>query len=240
MTGDEVALAGDHHVHSTYSTDARGTVAENIAVAVARGVRDLVLADHVRADTTWVTEYRGTVGRCADEARADLRVHCGVETKLLDRTGRLDLPDRLGPVDRVLIADHQYPGPTGPWTPTEVRYRLDRGDLTAADVVGELVGATAAAMYTVDNPQLAHLFSLLPKVGLTEAAVGADHLDTLAAAARATGAVVEVNEKWQCPGPAAVATFVAAGVPVVASTDSHRAEDIALYDWVADVLPAPR
>ncbi len=226
-------LSQDHHVHSTFSDDARSTVAENLAAASARGVTELCLADHVRADTPWLAEFTATVraGACAD-----LTVHCGVETKLMDRSGRLDLPRDLTGVDRVLIADHQYPGPDGPISPTEVRRQLDAGQMSTVEVVDTLVEATATAMVRVPRPQLAHLFSLLPKLGLTEEMVGPNHLEWLADTARRTGAVVEVNEKWHCPGPRARAAFTAARVPVVASTDSHQADDIAVYDWVAQAI----
>ena len=56
----------------------------------------------------------------------------------------------------------------------------------------------------VEHAQLAHPFSLLPKMGLTEDDLLDDHLSALCAAASATGTWVEVNEKWACPGPQAI------------------------------------
>ena len=43
---------------------------------------------------------------------------------------------------------------------------------------------------------------------------------------------VELSERWQCPGPVALAAFHRAGVQLIASTDSHRSETIGQYDWV--------
>jgi putative hydrolase len=235
LAGGDV-LAGDHHVHSTFSDDATSTIAENVAAARERGLDTVVMTDHVRTGTTWLAEYVAAVAAVA--AGSDLRVLCGVETKVLDRAGHLDLPPGLPPLDRVLIADHQYPGPDGPLTPVEVRQLLADGRLTAADVTESIVDATTAALGRTDHPQLAHLFSLLPKVGLTESAIDVDQLRRLAEAARDTGAVVEVNEKWDCPGPAAVAAFRAAGVSIVASTDSHRAADVGRYVKVREILGA--
>ncbi|MDG4824696.1 PHP domain-containing protein [Asanoa sp. WMMD1127] len=210
----------DHHVHSRWSDDAVDTVDDNLAAAAARGVRVVCISDHVRRATTWVPDYVADVRRAA--ATSPVTVLCGVEAKLLDATGRLDLPPNLPPLDRVLIADHQFPGPDGPVPPESVR-------LPPAAAIDVLVGATVAAMRRTPWAQLAHLFSLLPKMGIDEDEVGADHLALLAATARDTGTVVEVNEKWRCPGPAAVAAFRAAGVTVVTSTDSHRAADVGVY-----------
>lgn len=232
MTGG--VPAEDHHVHSTYSDDATSSVADNLAAACARGLRTICLSDHVRSDTTWVPDLLRTVR--ASHPGPSLRVLCGVEAKLLDPTGQLDLPDRLPELDRVLIADHQYPAADGPVPPAEVRRRLRQGELTVPELVETLVLATVRAMRRTRGPQLAHLFSLLPKVGLTEQAVGAEQLRELATTAARTGAVVEVNEKWGCPGPAAIAQFRQAGVPVVPSTDSHHASEVGVYRRVPQLL----
>ena len=49
MTAPE--LRGDHHVHSTFSDDAVSTIEENVMAAVAAGLAELRLVEHVRADT---------------------------------------------------------------------------------------------------------------------------------------------------------------------------------------------
>jgi len=99
-----------------------------------------------------------------------------------------------------------------------------------------LITASLRAMERTPHAQLAHWFSILPKVGLSEEQLGDDRLRAWAAAAAATGTIVEVNEKWACPGPAAVAALVGAGARIVASTDSHVASDVGRYDRVAVLL----
>ena len=79
----------DLHVHSTFS-DGRGTIEENIAAAEALGLGTLGCVDHVRADTDWVPAYVEAVQRLRGETAVELR--CGIEAKLLDTTGALDLP----------------------------------------------------------------------------------------------------------------------------------------------------
>lgn len=254
MTGERwVGLAGDHHVHSTFSDDAVSTLAENIAAARAVGLTEIRLVDHVRASTTWVPEFLAAVAELVDgDPLADfssgtpgrhahpelLRVGSGVEAKILDAAGRLDLPGDLiigpGGVDRVLIADHQYPGPDGPWSPRRVLQEREAG-LSAAIVLDTLIGATIGAMNSIEYAQLAHPFSLLPKVGLSEADLHDDHLTALAAAAVSTGTLVEVNEKWACPGPRVIDALNEAGVRLVASTDSHHYRDVGRYSRVIEL-----
>lgn len=241
-----VDLGGDHHVHSTFSDDASSTLQENLEAAAAAGLHTLCATDHVRGSTTWVPEFLAAVSGLtpmSGTGGTPVSVLAGVETKILDATGRLDLPDRLpfrsSPggigLDRVLIADHQFPGPDGPWSPAVAREKLQNG-WAAADLVDLLVTATIRAIASVPAAQLAHPFSILPKIGLSEDDLGQDHLRSLGGAAAAAGCPIEINEKWSCPGPRAARALAGAGALLVASTDSHTHRDVGQYDVVRTII----
>ncbi|MDM7832320.1 PHP domain-containing protein [Cellulomonas edaphi] len=233
------SLDGDHHVHSTFSDDAVSPPVDNLAAAVRAGLTTVRMVDHVRTTTTYVPDFLSVVrglGR-----REGLAVLTGVEAKILDASGAVDAPPEVlaavgGPhgVDRVLLADHQFPGTDGPWSPRATSERIAAG-LAPADALEMLVTATVRAMRAVGRAQLAHPFSLLPKIGLTEDDISDDLLDELAAVAVETGTLVEVNEKWQCPGPRVRDRWAAAGVALVAASDAHVASDVGRYPWLATV-----
>ena len=84
------ALA-DMHVHSTFS-DGRDRIEDNIAECESLGLVALGCVDHVRVDTDWVPSYVEAVQRLRADTEVQLR--CGIEAKLLDTTGALDLPGR--------------------------------------------------------------------------------------------------------------------------------------------------
>lgn len=246
MTGSLAAASSrlpstsvDGHVHSTFSDDAVSTVDENLAAAVAVGLTSVTFVDHVRSSTAWVPEMIAAVR--ALDVPAGLEIRCGVETKLLDVAGHLDLPaDAVvgrGSLDVVLVGDHQFPGTDGPWSPTQTRQRIADG-LRPADAVDLLVEASVAAMTRQPGIQLAHWFSILPKVGLDESDLTEEHLRAWASAARETGSAIEVNEKWACPGPRAVRAALDAGAHLVVATDSHEAGHVGRYVRVPAILEA--
>ncbi len=235
-------VRGDFHVHSIFSDDATSTIEHNLAAGERAGLTDIRLTDHVRSTTTWVPEFLAEVVRARTTSK--LRVHCGVETKLLDVRGTLDLPPDvalnggLGDPDglgAIVIGDHQFPGTDGPWSPSATRERLDSG-LSAGDALDLYIESSINAMERTPGVQLGHWFSILPKVGLSEEHLTDEHLERWAEAAARTGTLVEVNEKWRCPGERAIRVALEAGVHMVLSTDSHQAENIAKYNWVLATL----
>jgi putative hydrolase len=232
-----IPLDEDHHVHSSFSDDAVSTLAQNVECARRRGLRVLGLADHVRRDSAWVPEYLAAVAALRPVPGLDIRA--GVEAKILDASGQLDLPDGAAGADRVLIADHQFPGERGPVHPRAMRDAITAGQITADEAISGLIGATAAALQQAERPQLAHLFSILPKLGIAEASVPDEAISHLARRARSSGAVLEVNEKWACPSARTIRAFAAAGVPLVASTDSHDCRDIGVYDSILHLTGGP-
>lgn len=224
----------DWHTHSD-RTDGEASAAAMADAAVGAGLTLWGLSDHVRADTTWLFEY---VAATRSIRREGLRVRCGVEAKLLDTTGRLDLPAELPSLDYVLVADHQFPGPEGPQHPATIRTAIETGAMAASDAVSDLVTATICGLRRSPFlPIVAHLFSLLPKMGLSDADVSDSHLHALASACLHAGGAVEVNEKWRCPSQRTVAFLVRAGVAITAGSDAHRVQDVGCREYL-DVVTA--
>ena len=227
-------LAQDIHLHTSFSDDAVSPLPEVVAAAECRGLRRICISDHVRAATTSLPRYVAEVQ--AARLTTGVELLTGVEAKILDASGAVDVPADLTGIDRVLIADHQFPGESGPARPDVIAARIAAGELGAADAVETLVEATCAAIRRVDGPVLAHLFSLLPKIGLTEDDVPEPLVAALADTAARFDAILDVNEKWRCPSPAVVRRFLAAGVEVVAGSDSHGAETVGRFAWVSATL----
>lgn len=236
----EFTLTHDLHVHSTFSDDATSSLDENVRAAERVGLITLGLADHVRASTTWITERADQVAEL--QRLTSVRLLCGVEVKILNHAGDLDLPTDLAGVDYVLIADHRYPGEDGPLSPSQVRSQLAEGALSPVKVIACLVEATSNAMANTTAPPhhavVAHPFSLLSKLGLDESMITDAHLRQLSAAARATGTRFEVNEKWGCPTHRIVTELLNHGVGLVAGSDAHRCADVGRYDQVRKLLNA--
>lgn len=223
----------DMHVHSTYS-DGAGTVAENLIHAERAGLIALTCVDHVRRDTDWVPAFAEEVRELGAASAIDVR--SGIEAKILDTAGELDLPSDTAGVDRIYAADHRVPLDDGPADPAAVRIAITEGETDPAAVIESIVVATANAATRHPNVVVAHLFSVLPKIGLEESAVPGRSLERLAAAVAEAGASIEVDERWRCPSGRTLRPFHDAGVTILLSTDSHSPETIGRYDYCLGVI----
>jgi hypothetical protein len=118
---DHAVLPGAARGKPARSRDARADHRE-------RRLRTLCLVDHVRADTAWVPEFVTAVAQY--RSVAGTQVMAGVEAKILDTAGLLDVPpslDLTDGIDLVLIADHQFPATKARFT----RPRCGRQSRTA-------------------------------------------------------------------------------------------------------------
>lgn len=232
-----IPLDEDLHVHSTFS-DGVDTVEQNLAAATALGLRALGCVDHVRRDTTYVPDYVRAVS--ALRATTPIEMSIGIEAKILDAQGTLDLPEpgSIDGIDYVYVADHQFPDPEGPTSPRRVREALANGERDADLVLEGLVDATIATMQKYSGSHrlvLAHLFSIVPKMGLSEAQISDELVGRLVSEASRTRTIIEISERWACPSARVTRAALRAGVEIRVSTDSHRSSDIGKYEYVAAV-----
>ena len=119
----------DMHVHSTFS-DGNNTIEENIEEAESLGLQQLTCVDHVRVDTDYLPDYVEAIEHLRPTTGIELI--CGIEAKLLNTAGDLDLPPVLPEgIDRIYAADHQVPLADGPHHPIHglAQQTGDRGHL---------------------------------------------------------------------------------------------------------------
>lgn len=218
----------------TTFSDGADTLECNLAAARATGLTRLGCVDHVRYDSGYVADYVAAVRALPD---GGMIITAGIESKILDVDGTLDLPTNYTLADVVYVADHQFPTQDGPLGPRVIRERITSGTWTADHAIEMLVTATERALqrYRSTPLVLAHLFSILPKIGVAESDVSPRDVMRLVRAAADAGAILEVSERWRCPCVATARMFHRNGVRLVASTDSHRAATIGRYEYVRGV-----
>ena len=191
-----MSVRQDMHVHSTFS-DGRDPIEGNVEEAEQLGLTELTCVDHVRAGTDWVPDYVAAVRRIRETTDVELR--CGIEAKLLDTTGALDLPDAYDGVDAIYAADHQVPLADGPNHPREVKARIARRRAGGRRGGRGARGVDRAGARPARAGRHRPLPDILPKLGLAEEDVPPGLLDDLAAETARTGQAIEVSERWRCP-----------------------------------------
>lgn len=223
----------DMHVHSTFSGGAN-TIEENVAEAERIGLTELACVEHVRGDTKWIPAYVAAISEI--RKRTPIVLRCAVEAKILDIYGCLDLPAELDGIDAVYASSHQAPSPDGPMNPRSTRERIEAEELDPQMVLRWMVSGTVAAVRRHEHLVIAHLFSVLPRLGLEERDVSPDLIDSLAIAAAESNARIVVDEHWRCPAVRTLRPFLRHGVPLLLGSGSHHSETVGRYDYCAGVL----
>jgi putative hydrolase len=229
----EPILTQDMHVYSTFS-DGTNTIEENVAEAERIGLTELACVEHVRGDTKWVPAYVAAISEI--RKRTPIVLRCAVEAKILDIYGCLDLPAELDGIDAVYAASHQAPSPDGPMNPRSTRERIEAGELDPQVVLRWVVRGTTAVLRRHKHLVIAHLFSVLPRLGLEERDVPSDLVDSLAMAAAESDARIVVDEHRRCPAARTLRPFLRHGVPLLVGSGSQYRETVGHYDYCAGVL----
>ena len=173
------------HTHTDF-TDGMDPAEQSVKQALALGLDTLVFAEHMRRGAPWVEGYFKDVFRLAEKYSARIRIICGIEARVVDHEGTLDVdPDMAERTQLVVGSVHGIP--RDPDSPEAVFHVPGRRETLESE--------HAMLMGLIRNPAvdvLGHPFgTYFEKYGFPPEDV---FHDVLRAAARANK-VVEINAR---------------------------------------------
>jgi histidinol phosphatase-like PHP family hydrolase len=228
-------LSVDGHVHTGFAKG-RLSVGALVTAAEDAGLTQVTFADLVGPETTWLRAYFDSVRRA--QKRTDLTLRVAVEVEVVRPDGWVAFPADLGELEAISISLSGVPLPTGLTAPERVRAMIRAGDLRASDAVDLVVEATIHAVERTSRyapTQLARPLGILAALGLDEAELDESAIRRLVSACQSTRVVVEVSEAWRTPSLRLVRALAAAGVPLVAASDTADASQLGRWRYVRAV-----
>ena len=104
---------GDWHVHSRWSNDAQGSIADYCRQARTNGLRLIAFTEHVRRKIEFDYGQFSEDVEAAQQAFPDLIILKGCEAKVLNVAGEIDAPDHvLAQCDVVIGSFHSFADPS--------------------------------------------------------------------------------------------------------------------------------
>jgi putative hydrolase len=104
-------IIGDYHTHTNYS-HAKGTIEENVIMAINRGLKEIGIAEH-GPKTLFVGVSEKNLHKIADEIEVlrqkyrEIKILFNIEANLLDIHGNIDVPQSILPrLDMILLGFH--------------------------------------------------------------------------------------------------------------------------------------
>jgi putative hydrolase len=112
--GDSV-LPVDYHMHTDFS-DGDSSISAYVETAREMGLSEIAITDHCWRRSDWIPDYVETI-RAIDEEYDDISILVGLEAKVIDRDGTIDVaPEDADQVDFVMGVVHRYqPEATEPY-----------------------------------------------------------------------------------------------------------------------------
>lgn len=109
---DHLLVNREWQTHTAW-TDGNATIFEMLSVARERSISDFAFTEHVTSKSTYYPEFKLEVLGAA-KCFPDIRVLCGVEVKILNESGGLDITSELrAQSDLVLASVHSFSASDG-------------------------------------------------------------------------------------------------------------------------------
>ncbi len=228
------SLRGDFHIH-TLNWYAPFGAQPSLRTAEARGIDQLGCVEHVTRDTEWVARF--VAGAKCIQRRTRIELILGVEAEVLDSQGTLDLPDALGDIQRVFVADHYLPIGGVRLLPHQARMLVSEGVIGQMELVDGVVSSLAKAIRRAPRQVvLSHPFAGLVESGIPIDTVPLHHFAPIVDALLDRNGLVELNEERRAPTRALLGYFSDCGLGLLPGTDALIDDEVGRFDYVAGCL----
>ena len=93
-------ILADYHTHTVYS-HGKGTIEENVKVAISKGIKTLGISDHGYKNVAYGVKIddfkrmREEIDMLNEKYNDQIKILLGVECNILDNNGNIDLNDKF-------------------------------------------------------------------------------------------------------------------------------------------------
>lgn len=213
-------LTFDIHTHTQFS-HGKGSIADNVKAAAARGLSRVGISDHGPGHLTYGVKRRD-FQRMRQEVESlkplypNLKIELGVEANIINPSGRLDLrPDEMDWFDYILAGYHFGVLGEAPWQALRTHslnlVRSQAQKMRNTELVIKALHQNR--IYAVTHPGDKGTFDI----------------PAIAAACLETGTLLEISNSHEAPTENELRTLVSTENRFIISSDAHRPEHVGEY-----------
>ena len=205
----------DFHIHSDYSDDGTASLEDIVTEALRCGFVAVGVVDHVRGDANWLADRKARLADLREAYGGDIEIFSGIEVKVTDDLGTLDLSERAcTDVDYIVASFHGIPEDIG-----GSGEKVDEGALVAwwCDTMSALLKDEGKA-HVIGHPDRI--------LTARNAAVRPEKLDELAREALSSRMFLEWNPATSYPSQPLVRQLADKDARnVIYASDAHSVEE---------------
>ncbi len=182
---DRAYINRDYQIHTQW-TDGQHTAREIIDAALQMGLSSIAFTEHIRRESTYFPDFFAEINALRCDKPIDVLI--GVESKVIDREGNLDITDRdYNQAEIVLGSVHRLPVNGGLVHPKE----LGQEQTLTAEFEHSMAMVKKGLIDV-----LAHPMGMSVRIYKT---FSYSHLDTLIRSIASTDVAFEINAKYTNP-----------------------------------------
>lgn len=210
----------DMHLHSNYS-DGINTLEEMVIAAIEIGLTHITFTDHVWVKSLWVDEYLKHIQRLKIKYADKINIYSGVEAKVIDRKGNIDLNNYYkDKIDFILAAFHRIPLGDS---------RYIRGHEIIEKEDAAIKAWVEAYEKVLSNPVvnvMAHPFAIFKENNIN---ISKDIIEHIIMESAKANKIFEINIKRDCLNAEILLLIKKYNLNTSIGSDSHSVEDIFQY-----------
>lgn len=121
-------ILADYHTHTIYS-HGKGTIEDNVKVAISKGIETLGISDHSYGHLTYgikkdaIFKMREEIDILNEKYKNSIKILLGIESNILDDKGNIDYNDKMGEVLDYVMAGYHFGS-----KPTNINGLLNHAD----------------------------------------------------------------------------------------------------------------
>jgi len=214
---DRDFMRSDQHIHSVWG-DGKANIRQIIDKAEQVGLKQIAITEHVRSESTYFNKYKREIAR--GSAKTPIRVLLGLEARIKNFSGDIDIPKELVKKVKIMIASvHRFP----------FGRKLFYPDQFSKKICQEIELELAAACINKGSCNvLGHPGGMSLRF---HKEFPLSYFEEIIAACRKNGIAFELNSAYHLPVLAQLKTLLKKHNPLVSlGSDAHDIKDIG--NWI--------
>lgn len=227
-------ILADYHTHTLYSKGiiskhAKGTIEENVKVAISKGLETIGISDHSYNHLTYgikrddIFRMREEIDILNEKYKNQIKILLGIESNILDNNGNIDCDEKLRDVLDYVMAGYHFGS-----KPTNLKALLNHGNNYFFKTEKSQEYNTLAIINAMKNNDIFVITHPGDK--------GNVYIEEIAKVAKETDTRLEINSSHKFLNAEQLKKIEHVGTKFIVGSDAHIPQNVGNFDLALNTI----